>query len=348
MKTFAVCILDNDNVRADIIKDALMEYGYAPKVFTSEVMALKTMIETSYDVAFVSSDFSNNMPELLMKIRKFSTNTTIIGVLQDSKIDAQLLMSEMDVKHYVHVTENSKEFLMERLCAVEAELMKGDQRKSFVYSALDQAKKLTDKATAKSINTALKILYPSDKEDGRIKGSIGAVPYYEVLRLCAGIYEEGTLEFMNEKERAVLVIKNRNLVSTFITPGTRGLKAFLRIAKWEKGNFYFKNTISVSYPIESDLAYLGIQKLCSLAERSVEWYARMRKNLPSNDININFNLSAIDLKTSYSIPEFEVLCTIIEHEKVMDILNYNTNDDIDIYDSLIGLRKKGAITVQGA
>lgn len=348
MKTFSVCILDGDQVRADIIKDALNEYGYAPKVFSTEVLALKAIIEEHYDIAFISSEFSDSMPEFIMKFKKFSQNTSIIGMLQDARVDAQLLMSEMDVKHYVYVSENAKEFIMEKVCTVEAEIMKGDQRRSYLYSALNEAKKTADKTLSKSMNTAMKIIFPSEKEEGRLKGAVGVVPYYEILRLCASIYDEGTLEFINEKERAVLVIKNRNLVSAFITPGTRGLKAFLRLARWEKGSFHFKNTISVSYPIESDLAYLGIQKLCSLAERACEWYARMRKNIPSDDIRIRFNTGAIDLKTSYGSGEFETLCTVIEHEKIIDILNYNSNDDIDIYDSLINLRKKGAIEVQGA
>ncbi len=348
MKTFSVCILDGDQVRADIIRDALNEYGYAPRIFSTEVVALKAIIEEHYDIAFVSSEFSENMAEFIMKLKKFSQGISIIGMLQDSKVDAQLLMSEMDIKHYVYVSENAKEFIMEKICSVEAEIMKGDQRRSFIYSALNEAKKTADKSLSKSMNTALKIIYPLEKEEGRLKGSIGVVPYYEILRLCASIYDEGTLELINEKERAVLVIKNRNLVSTFITPGTRGLKAFLRIARWEKGNFHFKNTISVSYPIESDLAYLGIQKLCSLAERACEWYARTRKNIPSDEIKINFNTNAVDLKTSYTFGEFDILCTIIEHDKIADILNYNSNDDIDIYDALISLRKKGAIEVQGA
>ena len=345
MKTFSVCILDADQVRADIIKDALSEYGYSPKIFGTEVLALKAMIEQPHDIAFVSSEFTENISDFLMKLKKFSQNTAIIGTLGDSRVDAQLVMSEMDIKHYVYISENVKEFIMEKLCTVEAELMKGDQRRSYLYMALNEAKKTSDKNLSKSINTAMKIIFPSDKEEGRLKGSIGSVPYYEVLRLCANIYDEGTLEFVNEKERAVLIIKNRTLVSNFITPGVRGLKAFLRIAKWEKGSFYFKNSISISYPIEAELAYVGMQKLCSLAERSCEWYARMRKNVPADDLKIKFNSDAIDLKTTYTFGEFDVLCTVVDHETVLDILNYNSNDDIDIYDALINLRKKGAIEV---
>lgn len=347
MKTFSVCILDSDQVRADIIKDALNDYGYVPKILDTETSALKALIEDQYDIAFVSFDFSDNISDFLMKLKKFSQRTAIIGMLQDSRADAQLIMSEMDVRHYVYISENAKEFILEKLSVVEAEVMKGDQRRSFLYAALNEAKKTTDKTLSKHINTAMKIIFPAEKEEGRLKGVIGSVPYYEVLRLCANIYDEGTLEFVNEKDRAVFIIKNRTLVSVFVTPGVRGLKAFLRVANWEKGHFHFKNTISVSYPIESEIAYMGMQKLCSLGERSCEWYARMRKNVPGEGLKIKFNVGSIDLKTQYTSSEFDILCTIIDHEMVGDILNYNNSDDIDIYDALINLRKKGAIEVQG-
>jgi len=337
--------LDTDQIRADIIKDALREYGYYPKIFNTETSALKAVVEESYDVAFVSSEFKENISEFLLKLKKLSEQTHIIGMLQDSKVDSQLVMSEMDVKHYVYVSENAKEFIVEKLCTVEAEIMNGDQRRSFLYSALNEAKKTADKSLSKMISTAMTIIFPSEKEEGKLKGTIGTVPYYEILRLCANIYEEGTLEFVNEKDRAVLVIKNKNLVSTFVTPGVRGLKAFLRIAKWESGSFYFKNSVSVSYPIESDLAYTGMQKLYSLGKRSCEWYARMKKNIPSDDLKIKFNSQSIDLKTEYTPSEFDVLCSVIDHDKISDILNYNSNNDVDIYDALINLRKKGAIEV---
>ncbi len=345
MKTFSVCILDADQIRADIIKDALKEYGYSPKIFNTEASALKSVVEEFYDVAFVSSEFTPSISEFLIRFKKLSEHTRIIGMLQDSKVDSQLVMSEMDVKHYVYVSENAKEFIIEKLCAVEAEILNGDQRRSFLYSALNEAKKTADKSLSKMISTAMTIIFPSEKEEGKFKGVIGSVPYYEVLRLCANIYEEGTLEFVNEKDRAVLVIKNKNLVSTFVTPGVRGLKAFLRIAKWESGSFYFKNSVSVSYPIETDLAYAGMQKLCSLSKRSCEWYARMKKNIPSDDLKIKFNPQAMDLKTNYTPSEFDVLCTVINHDKISDILNYDSNDDVEIYDALISLRKKGAIEV---
>ena len=103
MKTFSVCILDADQIRADIIKDALKEYGYSPKVFNTEASALKSVVEDIYDVAFVSSEFTNNISEFLDRFKKLSEHTHIIGMLQDSSSDSQIAMSEMDVKHYVYI-----------------------------------------------------------------------------------------------------------------------------------------------------------------------------------------------------------------------------------------------------
>ena len=88
-----------------------------------------------------------------------------------------------------------------------------------------------------------------------------------------------------------------------------------------------------------------MQKLYSLGKRSCEWYARMKKNIPSDDLKIKFNSQSIDLKTEYTPSEFDVLCSVIDHDKISDILNYNSNNDVDIYDALINLRKKGAIEV---
>jgi hypothetical protein len=43
--------------------------------------------------------------------------------------------------------------------------------------------------------------------------------------------------------------------------------------------------------------------------------------------------------------ELDVLMTVVDHKNVQDVLNYNSNMDIDIFDSLISLRKKGAIQI---
>jgi len=347
MKQISIAILDNDAVRAEAIRETLADENYSAKIYTTEIQALKAIIEEKYDVIFLSADFSPDIKDLVARIRNYDHKVSIVCILSGADVEAQVMASEVGIRHFMETPVVSTKYILDKMETVEAEIMEEDQKDSFFLSMLTDLKKLPnlDKQVKRKINVAHKMFLSSEEESGKIKGSLSDVPYFDVVRLVSGAHKEGALEFVNNEERAVFVIKNRAVVSAFVTPGVRGLKAFLRVAGWENGHFTFKDKINVSYSIEHDIAFTDIPKLCSIARRTYEWFLRMRNNVPPRNLGVKISSDLLNKKQDLTSVEFDVLTTVVEKNNVMDILNYNSNTDVDILDALIGLRRKGVIEV---
>ncbi|MFH1223964.1 MAG: hypothetical protein V1647_06455 [Pseudomonadota bacterium] len=347
MKQLSVTIFDSDAIRAEAVRETLAEGNYVADIHTSDVDALKSVIEKKPNVIFLSSDFTSDIKEFVSRIKNYDNRANIICMLSGTDVETQAEMSELGVKYYIETPLVSTKDILDKIEAVEAEIINEDERNSFFISMLTSLKKIAsmDNKLKRKLNIALNMFTTSEDSSGKIKGTLKDVPYFEAVRIAAGVHSEGVLEFVNNEDRAVFVIKNKNVVSAYVTPGVRGLKAFLRVAGWEDGSFNFRHKINVSYSVESEIANMDITRLCSMARRAFEWSLRMRNNLPPKDINLKINISSLKQKQDLNQVEFDVLTTVVEKSAIKDILNYNNNTDVDIMDSMISLRKKGIIEV---
>ncbi|MCX6112214.1 MAG: DUF4388 domain-containing protein [Proteobacteria bacterium] len=306
MNSLSICIADNDAIRAETIKETLIEEGYSAVAFKTEVNALRAIVENKYDIIFFSHDISADPFGFVNKIKDLSPKSHMVVINSISQnIDIPPLMfAEMGIKHYIDTPITSMNYVLDRIHEIEAEIIR--------------------------------------EED---KLSLQETPYYDVIRILGSIYEEGMLELTNESERALIIIKGKAVVSAYVTPGVRGVKAFLRIAEWSNGHFSFKNKITGSYGVEHDIAYVELIRLCTIAKKAYEWFLKSRNNLPEKNINLQINTKIKERNIPIAPKELDVLMTVIDHNKISEILNYNSSLDTDIYESLISLRKKGVIEV---
>lgn len=357
MNKLSICIADSDAIRAETIKETLVEEDYNVIVCKTETQTLKTVVEKIYNIIFLSSDLSMDPFSFINKLKSLSpkSHVVIINSVPQNVDIPPLMFAEMGIKHYIETPITSMNYILDRVHQIEAEIMKEDDKLSLLMTVLKDSKDfargqkkpgtIEAKKFIRKIGVLANIFNPENIEQGKIKGSIKDTPYYDVLRILASIYEEGMLEIVNESDRALLIIKNKTVVSAYITPGVRGIKAFLRIAGWSNGHFNFKNKITGTYGVEHDIAYVDITRLCSVAKKTHEWFIRSKNNLPSKKLKIKLSPSIIGKNISVTPKELDVLMSAVDHNTVSEVLNYNSGLDTEVYESLISLRKKGSIEV---
>jgi len=348
MNDIRIGIFDSDTIRAEAIKEILFDEGYLPSIFSTEVSSLKALLEDKYDALFIALDLVENIIEYLIKVRNYAPESRIIGIIAGQYSEYQFTLAELGITRYIETPITSTSEVLEAVKGIEAEIMSEEEKTSFMVSILEYAKKVagSDKKINKKIKIALSLFVDSTSEQSKLKGDLKDVPYFEVVRLVCSLYKEGILEFVNEQERAIFIIKNNNVVSAYVTPGVRGLKAFLRVAGWSNGSFNFKNKINVSYGLEHELASLDISRLYHLSKKAYEWFMMMKNNLPPRKLEVNLDVRLAGKNIPLTAIEFDVLTTVVDHGSVYEIINYNSNVDSDILDALISLRRKGAIEVR--
>lgn len=341
MKQLSVAILDDDAVRAEAIREAIAQEDHDVKVLISEP------VEEQYDIILLSTAFSPDIEKVIKGLKTNNPGVNIICILSNIDVGIQLAINELGIRHYIDTPITSIKKILDEIEAVEADIMDEAERSSFFVSMFDEINKLpvVDKKLKNKIGIALKMFTSSEDGSKRIKGNIKDVPFFDVVRVVADIYKEGTLEIVNDESRAEFIIKNKAVVSAFVTPGVRGLKAFLRVAGWNKGTFAFKNETPSNYSIEQDIAYTDILELCAVAKSTFGWFLRMRNNIPPKELNIRIDTRSLEKKQEITPTEFDILTTITDQNSINDILNYNSNTDVNILEALIGLRKKGVIEV---
>ena len=347
MNEIRISIFDADTIRAAAIKEVLQGEGYGVETFSTEISSLKALLEEKYDVIFVGLDFTDDIVSYLVKVRGYAPESRVVAVIAGQYSEYQFTLAELGITRYIETPVTSTSEILSSVQGIEAEIMDEEQKSSFMISILDHAKKVvTDKVMLKKVKVALGMFTESTSEQNKLRGDIKDIPYFEVVRLVSSLYKEGVLEFVNDQERAILVIKNEAVVSAYVTPGVRGVKAFLRIAGWEKGSFTFKNKINISYGLESDISSMEPSRLYHLAKRTHEWFVKMRKNIPPRTLEVKLDTRMVGRKADLNALEFDVLTTVVDHSSIYDVMNYNSNIDADVLDALISLRRKGAIEVK--
>ncbi|MEI6092098.1 MAG: DUF4388 domain-containing protein [bacterium] len=358
MKTLSICIADSDAIRAETIKETLVEENYNAVVCKTETQTLKAVVETVYNIIFFSSDVSMDPFSFVNKLKSLSpkSHLVIINAVPQTVDIPPLMFAEMGIKHYIETPLTSTNYILDRVHQIEAEIMNEDDKLSLIMSVLNEAKNfargekkpgsIEAKKLLRKIGVLCNVFSPENIEEGKIKGSIKETQYYDVIRILGSIYEEGMLEIINESDRALLIMKNKAIVSAYITPGVRGIKAFLRIAEWNDGHFIFKNKITGTYGVEHDIAYVDVTRLCSVAKKTHEWFIKSKNNLPSKKLKVKLSPSVMGKNIAVTPKELDVLMTTVDHDTVSEILNYSSDLDTEIYESLISLRKKGSIEVK--
>lgn len=143
--------------------------------------------------------------------------------------------------------------------------------------------------------------------------------------------QEGKIDFIQGK------------VAFAETGSVTQLKAVYRMFSWESPRFLFhrKPTIESTKP----LIPLDIPHMVKEGQMQFEKYQKIKKDIPPLHLKLDFVPQTINSSTSLSPEEFHALVQVVEFHYVADILDYSDHWDVELFESLINLRRSGYINV---
>jgi hypothetical protein len=145
-------------------------------------------------------------------------------------------------------------------------------------------------------------------------------------------FEEGKAEFLQGK----IVAANAGEV--------RGVKALYRMFLWDEPRFLFVRRDPKDCILEEHLN-LSLKYICEEGQNLRRRYEMVRKELPPLDLRLEFEPTILHNGTSLPSADFATLASVVEYGKVSNVLDYNPQPDVHIYESLIRLKKNGLIRV---
>ncbi|NBX68965.1 MAG: DUF4388 domain-containing protein [Proteobacteria bacterium] len=143
-----------------------------------------------------------------------------------------------------------------------------------------------------------------------------------------------------EQEGKIEFLQGRIVMAS--AGGCEGTKAIYRMFLWDKATllFYRKD------PSESSLVEhidIDINQLSKMGELHKSKFEGLRNELPPPNLKLEINPEMIDKETALSRSDFSVLSSIVEFGTVSTVVDFNALPDVEIYESLIALRKSNLI-----
>jgi hypothetical protein len=145
-------------------------------------------------------------------------------------------------------------------------------------------------------------------------------------------FQEGRVEFLQGK----LIAASAG--------DTTGLKAIYRMFLWDDPRFLFsrkdpKEVVSEK-PIDTSLKHI-----CREGQSQRGRYDSVRRELPPSEIFLTLEPSSLHPDTGLLPTDFTTLATVLEFGRVSEILDYSSLPDVQVYESLIRLKKNQLIKV---
>lgn len=144
--------------------------------------------------------------------------------------------------------------------------------------------------------------------------------------------EEGKIDFLQGK------------IMFAETGAVKQLKAIYRMFCWENPRFLFNRKAPESYDSEQ-LIPVEMGLLVQEGERQEIRFKQIQPHLPPSELRLDFVPQTLTIKTALSPMDFHALVQVIEYHHVSDVLDYSDRWDIELYESLISLKKAGHIHV---
>jgi hypothetical protein len=145
--------------------------------------------------------------------------------------------------------------------------------------------------------------------------------------------EEGKVEFIQGK-----------IVSAVVRE-VRGLKAIYRMFLWDTPRFMFTRRDPQDTVMEEHLNY-SMKFICSEGDTLRRRFEKIRQELPPAELSVELEPSSLHEGTQLVLNDFLTLASVVELNKVSQIVDYNSLPDVVIYESLIHLKKNNMIRVR--
>lgn len=165
----------------------------------------------------------------------------------------------------------------------------------------------------------------------------------ETLALVSEVGRTGTLWVKSkskEKEGTIDFIQGRILGAS--VSGCDGVKAIYRMFIWGDPTFLFyrkdPREMSTIKPVGVDVAHI-----IRVGELLTQRFDKIKSKLPPSSLKLRVSSDSISDNFALSQNEFSTLSSVVEHETVENIVDFNPLSDVEIYESLITLRKNKII-----
>ncbi len=175
-----------------------------------------------------------------------------------------------------------------------------------------------------------------------MSGRIEEVPLPDLLQLFTTSKKSGILSVRGDDHDGKFYLKNGRITYATIgdMPGIDPKKSFTRLLAWKEGFFEFLPPSEEQFPNEMDESTEG---LLMNAMREMDELARIEQSCPRGSARFHLAspLSA-ELK-ALSPQQLDVLQAIHNHAQVQTVVDSSPLSDLETYEALINLIKKGYI-----
>ncbi len=149
----------------------------------------------------------------------------------------------------------------------------------------------------------------------------------------AGLNEEASFEFIQGRLVAALC------------DAVNHEKAVWRVFLWDRVRSLFTPKNAEECEVEEKMA-IGLDELIFAGSHQKERFEKIRQDIPPLTLELGVVLKALrPMATEISSRDFPVLASVVEWKTVDKILDYNPLPDVDIYESLVRLRRNQVLRV---
>jgi len=130
----------------------------------------------------------------------------------------------------------------------------------------------------------------------------------------------------------------------FAETGTvKHLKAIYRMFCWKNPRFLFHRVEALEF--KNPTIAIPLNDLIREGQAQASRFEKIKKEIPPSSLKLDFVPQSITASTALTSQDFHALVQLIELKYVSDVLEYSAHWDIELYESLINLRKSGYIRV---
>ncbi len=184
----------------------------------------------------------------------------------------------------------------------------------------------------------------SDEDDKVIEGNLAQMSLPDLLQVLELNSKEGVLKVTSEGMEGIIYISGGMIFNAAIGDIEKE-KALYRILSWSKGHFSFRpQTIKTQQVITNSSGNLMMEGM-----RQMDEYEKDKDKLPSRTSVVKAKIDLATLPKNLKPVIFEIICHIENYSMVGDIVDHCSFPDLDVYQNMSSLIKKGVIeVVEGA
>ena len=179
-----------------------------------------------------------------------------------------------------------------------------------------------------------------------MSGRIEEVPLPDLLQLFTTSKKSGILSVRGDDRDGKFYLRNGRISYATIAgmPGVDPKKSFTRLLTWKEGFFEFLPPTEEQFPDEMDESTEG---LLMNAMRAMDELARIQPDCPSKSARFRIATPLeVELKALNPL-QLDVLQSVHNHAQVLTVVDSSKMSDLETYEALIHLIKKGYVVQEG-